>query len=67
MSLLNLCAIAVLSYYTHTHPYARARPHTHTFLQISQGYYHGFVTGATKVIYSESGQLPSDAPQQITA
>lgn len=32
-----------------------------------QGHYHGFVTGATEVIYSDSGRLPSDALQQITA
>lgn len=29
--------------------------------QIMQGNYQGFVTGATEVIYSDSGQLPSDA------
>lgn len=29
--------------------------------------YRSFVTGATEVIYSDSGQLPSDAPRQITA
>lgn len=32
-----------------------------------QGHYQGFVTGATEVIYSDSGRLPSDALQQITA
>lgn len=40
---------------------------TGTFLQIIQKHYQGFVTGATEVIYTNSGQLPSDALQQITA
>lgn len=38
---------------------------TQMCLQIIQGHYQGFVTGATAVIYKDFGQLPSDA--QITA
>lgn len=36
-------------------------------MHLKQGHYQSFVTGATEVIYSDSGRLPSDAPQQITA
>lgn len=28
---------------------------------MTEGHYQVFVTGATEVIYSDSGQLPSDA------